>query len=159
MKPSDGGRKFTTFDNFIRKVDSPFTSGCWIWRGSLSKDGYGTFFIGKGCRAHRASYMFFVGDIPEGMTLHHTCNVRNCVNPAHLEPMPIGDNVMLGDTLPRRNLSKTHCLRGHEYSEANTYYTPINAECNYRNRRRSCRACRRQMYAEKWPEQERTRRV
>lgn len=59
--------------------------GCWIWTASkVTNTGYGQF---GHMRAHRASYEFFIGPIPDGHDLHHTCGVKLCVNPDHLEPM------------------------------------------------------------------------
>jgi hypothetical protein len=34
--------------------------------------------------AHRASWVFFRGEVPAGMKVLHRCDVRNCVNPDHL---------------------------------------------------------------------------
>lgn len=65
--------------------------GCWIWQGRASKGlGYGTALITlspkvyKYISAHRASYMAFKGEIPDGMYVCHTCDVPLCVNPEHL---------------------------------------------------------------------------
>jgi hypothetical protein len=69
-------------------------SGCWLWQGYLNADGYGSL----GHRAaHRLYYERHVGAIPPGLTLDHTCGVRSCVNPDHLEPVTQGENVRRGN--------------------------------------------------------------
>jgi hypothetical protein len=69
-------------------------AGCWIWQLALDRHGYGQWKVGKRNRlAHRAMYEQHVGPIPDGMTLDHLCNIRACVNPAHLEPVPFAENV------------------------------------------------------------------
>jgi len=63
------------------------TEGCWLWKGALQRDGYAHFRRdGKTISSHRYAYEKLVGPIPEGMDLLHSCDVRHCVNPAHLRP-------------------------------------------------------------------------
>lgn len=72
-------------------------SGCWVWTDEDNHSGYGVFWDGKrSWMAHRFSYEHFVGPIPEGLTLDHLCRVRCCVNPKHLEPVTIQENVRRG---------------------------------------------------------------
>jgi len=60
-------------------------TGCWIWNGATTDDGYGRTYHGKRRQfAHRWFYRLFVGEIPEGMNVLHRCDIRLCVNPAHL---------------------------------------------------------------------------
>lgn len=59
-------------------------SGCWNWIKSINM-GYGvTSLRGKREQAHRASWMVFVGEIPNGMQINHKCHNKMCINPDHL---------------------------------------------------------------------------
>lgn len=106
---------------------------CWIWAGRLDPQGYGRHSWDL---AHRVAYERFMGPIPDGLTLDHLCRTPACVNPWHLEPVTLRENLLRGDTFQARNAAKTHCKRGHPFDEENTYITPAGW--------RSCRSCRRE---------------
>lgn len=114
--------KCGAIERFWDKVD--MTYSCWLWRG-WTRNGYGQFrFDGKDIPAHKFAYELFQGKVPEGLILDHLCRNPSCVNPAHLDPTTNKDNIMRGNSLPAKNSKKTHCNKGHEYTEANTYYHP-----------------------------------
>lgn len=70
---------------FMPKVTKDEDSGCWIWGGAKTADGYGLFFNGEQTeRAHRFSYRAYVAEIPQGRLLLHRCDNPSCVNPQHL---------------------------------------------------------------------------
>jgi len=114
-------------------------SGCWEWTGYHFLSGYGEFFAnGKPVRAHRFSYLYFKGDIPDGLEPDHLCRNRGCVNPDHLEAVTHQENVMRGrnpQLTRERCAAKTHCPKGHPYDSINTYIHPDGS--------RKCRTCRR----------------
>ena len=71
------------FFGMVRKSRRP--DGCWLWIGSTNPGGYGLFAIYKKCvLAHRRAYELLVGPIPRDLNVLHKCDVRYCVNPAHL---------------------------------------------------------------------------
>lgn len=57
---------------------------CWIWAGGLNSDGYGVMNWQGECKAHRVSWVLHHGPIPKGQHVLHRCDIRACVNPAHL---------------------------------------------------------------------------
>lgn len=109
-------------------------SGCWVWVGALNSRGYGCFGVeGVSQLAHRVIYDVLVGSIPEGYTIDHLCRTKPCVNPAHLEPVTLRENIARAYALSR----PTHCPYGHEY-------TPENTRTKHRSNgqiNRTCRTC------------------
>ena len=78
---------------FWSKVDQP-EEGCWLWQGTMLKQGYGCFKIaGKMYKAHRVSYIYAKGAILAGLILCHTCDNPRCVRPDHLFPGTYKDNM------------------------------------------------------------------
>lgn len=73
---------------FLAKIKKD-ASGCWLWtgatRGRQPSHLYGwVTFNKKQLGAHRLAWIFFVGEIPPGMSVCHKCDVPLCVNPDHL---------------------------------------------------------------------------
>lgn len=62
------------------------TESCWNWIGGHNGRGYGTAFNEKSRKeyVHRISYRLWVGPIPGGKMVLHSCDNPRCCNPNHL---------------------------------------------------------------------------
>ena len=111
-------------DRFDTKWRPDPNTGCHLWTGAISSSGYGCIALrgksGTNVNAHRLSYEFAHGPVPEGMDIDHTCRTRSCVNAAHLEPVSHRENMRRGGGFAGLNAAKTHCKRGHAFTPENT---------------------------------------
>lgn len=72
---------------------------CWPWTGAILKPtrtstgGYGHLtYDGADLTAHRVAYSLMKGEIPPGLVVMHSCDVRACCNPDHLSVGTMSDN-------------------------------------------------------------------
>lgn len=70
-------------------------SGCWLWLGGQTRNGYGVFHPDRleTDGAHRVAYKLYCAEIPEGYHVLHKCDVPSCVNPDHLFVGTRSDNM------------------------------------------------------------------
>ena len=121
---------------WLATVQRIMPDDCWNWPWAKMPAGYGV--VRKGGRqqmAHRVMYEDIVGPIPEGLTIDHLCSNPSCVNPLHLEPVTMHENLLRGRSFAGLNAKKTHCPAGHAYDEVNTLHCAD---------RRFCRTCLRE---------------
>lgn len=106
-------------------VDLGYRTPCWISDRAAQPKGYTKIAVGRRIMlTHRVAYEAAVGPIPAGMVIDHLCRRPACANPDHLEPVTMRENLLRGDTLTAAEVAQTHCHRGHEFTEANTYLRP-----------------------------------
>jgi len=86
-------------------------TGCWIWTrfvDPVTGYGQGTNARGKTRGVHRLAYETWVGQIPKGKLVCHTCDNRRCINPAHLFLGTHGDNYQDAKTKGRNTRGESH---------------------------------------------------
>jgi len=116
---------------FWARVAKGSENECWNWTGAVTNHGYPALRIGVDSRtasARRYAYEQVRGVVDvepdQDWIFRGSCRNRRCVNPAHTEP------TLRGATKTNR----THCPRGHEFTQANTF---IEADGS-----RRCKRCR-----------------
>ena len=119
-----------------RSIPEPNT-GCWLWLGALTPDGYASIMLLPFVRGHALACFLSHGEAPEGSEVDHVCRVRSCVNPKHVRYATHADNNRYALHV---NLLKTHCLRGHPLTGENLRLTKKPTRAGFA---RVCKTCER----------------
>jgi len=150
MKPTNavaGVKGFVSISlesRFWAKVDRRGPDECWPWLAGSNR-GYG--IITDNNRKRRATQISWEihngAPFPTGLDACHSCDNPTCVNPAHIWPGTMRDNILDAVKKGRINLralhsinhnrEKTHCHKGHPLSGANMKVM--------KNGSRYCREC------------------
>jgi hypothetical protein len=135
---------------------------CIMWTGRTSDQGYGSIGRnGKWISIHRWAYAYWVNpNFDTSLVVDHLCHNadetcgggtkcehRRCVNPTHLEAVSDADNLRRGKGPGAANSRKTHCPKGHEYTEENTSYRSY----SYQPVQRLCKTCIREKARQRSP--------
>lgn len=131
-----GAPSMTRFMSHVEKSES----GCWLWTANKIHSGYGMFKVGGKSRlAHKWIYEQLHGPVKAPLQLDHTCAVKHCVNPKHLEKVTAKENIRRfcertgkkrKTYIPHPLPLKTHCPKGHPYSGDNLrMLSPTHKQC------------------------------
>lgn len=118
----------TTTRGGLRKLH---VSGTGYWAVSLIQGGRSRTWP-----VHQLVALAFIGEPPEGLEIRHLNGDSLDSRAVNLEYGTARENRL--DTIRHgrhRNVNKTHCPRGHEYTHENTYVLPSRPTARY------CRAC------------------
>ena len=149
-KFSDNALILRTLESTIQRFNESVTRGptrlCWPWKGGLSTKGYGVLNVhSRPIPAHRIAWILAGRKLDITLELDHLCRNRACVNPAHLEQVTTKINQDRGNGFSGINARKTHCPRGHPYSDQNT-----NTVKSKGRTWRVCKTCQRERGKRAW---------
>jgi hypothetical protein len=99
----------TLADILALSTQDPLT-GCWNWNRRCSPYGRApAALLGRPAPAHKAAFIIAGGFVPAGFHVDHVCGNPRCVNPDHLDAVPLIINVQRGMLKGRAPI----CQRGH----------------------------------------------
>lgn len=109
----------TVEERFLSKCEPEPMSGCWLWTANTSAGiGYGGFWFDGITRcAHRVAFALFRTEPIGDLHVLHRCDVRSCVNPAHLFLGTPKDNMQ--DMSAKGRSRKGHPHKYHHRGETN----------------------------------------
>lgn len=150
------------YDRLVARIAKDEAAGCWLWQGSVWSDRpspgnrYGYTFArvrpGKWrtIGTHKAMWWALHGIPEKGMCVCHRCDTPTCINPDHLWLGTHKENMADCRAKGRYHYANlTHCKRGHEFNEQNTYY--MKTPGPYFGLR-SCKACQKERQRRKYHE-------
>ena len=140
---SDGRNKIQQALLAKRFVNS---RGCWVWKGGVVTDGYGRIRVsGRSLGVHRAAFWAFKRKWPGKKLVLHKCDNPPCFNPEHLMLGTALENVKQAFERGGRKPAgyKKVCLRGHRFTESNTYLYRGIKQC------KKCKVVRRKEHHER----------
>ena len=108
------------YEHFIKNIYHCPITGCWIWCGYLTPNGYSrTTIKGKGVYLHKLFWEELNGPVPNGLVLDHfKCDNPSCVNPDHVRPVSPLENTLRSSNPTSINLAKRNCPKcGGGYTE------------------------------------------
>lgn len=126
--------KLEIFRKLRNKTRIQEITKCWLWEGARNSGGKGSTRLESGSTSylvHRLSaHIFLKYDLNDKESqINHLCSNPNCWHPRHIY---IGNQQENMQDRYRLQQPITHCKRGHEFTEENTYH--------WKNQRR-CREC------------------
>lgn len=146
-------RRPSITERLLRKRIIDPQTGCWLWLGKRTKEGYGHIqFRGKTWIVHRVSFVLSRDtEISRHQPILHDCDTPPCFNPFHLHK---GDTrINQKESVERfrhANSSKDRCPLGHLYSPENTYsHVTVKG-----HRHRVCKVCRLQLQRKRFGREE-----
>ena len=107
MTPQRGLPPEEQYELLVDRLTAP--EGCHLWNGPMLQNGYGRVkYDGVVELAHRWGYRRYVGEIPDGLVVRHTCDVKRCQNPAHWVLGSPADNNRDRDERGRTSMGSRH---------------------------------------------------
>lgn len=101
----------------LRAMSQETPEGCLLWTRARFREGYGSVSVeGRTRLAHVVAYEEWVGPVPDGLVVRHSCRNRHCIAPEHLSVGTQAENLAdrhRDGTAPKgRKLRRSHATTG-----------------------------------------------